>query len=436
MYDVTKIKTAFQNLVGWRSPYNPDFAALSSDVTTTDSGLYFQDQIPFLSIENMDAISEDFDNMGLSAYVAGTTYAAGDKVLSSSHSYISLVAGNIGHTPASSPTYWRPLLEQFLLDTNKQVAIMVIEEMLNRKKLNNATKALYDQVMIFDGVGSMNSTIIKEGRFVGMRITPSKFNGIAVKLNYIGLQFTQPQTDLPVYVFHSSQIDPIETLSITTTKTAKGFEWAELTDLILYYSNIDQTTVANQVDAGGFYFIGYFEDDATGQALDKEYDFSKEPCGECNKDAYNKYSYNIFNKFAKVEPFYVDTANQNGVLMWDIEHTQYPRVGNFGMNLNISVLCDLTDIIITEKKRFTQAVIKQMGVFVAKQIMYSSRVNIISEILKKNVAMELKGVVDSNFFGLETELHREIKAIDFDFSQLDSPCFRRSPNKGLRMSSI
>lgn len=45
-----------------------------------------------------------------STYVAGTTYARGDKVMYTSGSidtvYISLVASNVGNTPDSSPTYW------------------------------------------------------------------------------------------------------------------------------------------------------------------------------------------------------------------------------------------------------------------------------------------------------------------------------------------
>ena len=157
---------------------------------------------------------------------------------------------------------------------------------------------------------------------------------------------------------------------------------------------------------------------------------------DCNKDVYNRYAYNIYNKFAKVEPCYVEAADLNGALMWDIEDTNYPQVGNFGLNLNISVMCDITDIIISEKLMFTQLVMKQMAVYVARQIMYSNRVNRISETLKKNMALELKGVIDTNFFGLETELAREIKAVDFDLSEFDSPCFRQSNNKSIRSGSI
>ena len=43
------------------------------------------------------------------AYAAGTTYAQGDHVSSGGVNYYSLVNGNVGHTPASSPTYWYAL---------------------------------------------------------------------------------------------------------------------------------------------------------------------------------------------------------------------------------------------------------------------------------------------------------------------------------------
>ena len=40
------------------------------------------------------------------AYSAGTTYAIGDRVLSSGKNYYSLQNGNLGNTPASSPSFW------------------------------------------------------------------------------------------------------------------------------------------------------------------------------------------------------------------------------------------------------------------------------------------------------------------------------------------
>jgi hypothetical protein len=43
------------------------------------------------------------------AYVAGTTYAVGDMVSTGGVNYYSLQAGNIGHAPASNPTWWYAL---------------------------------------------------------------------------------------------------------------------------------------------------------------------------------------------------------------------------------------------------------------------------------------------------------------------------------------
>lgn len=46
---------------------------------------------------------------GVAAYAGGTTYALGDLVVSGGVNYYSKVAGNVGNTPASSPTQWYAL---------------------------------------------------------------------------------------------------------------------------------------------------------------------------------------------------------------------------------------------------------------------------------------------------------------------------------------
>ena len=46
---------------------------------------------------------------GYAAYAGGTTYAAGNKVYSAGQGYISIVSGNVGNTPISSPAQWFPI---------------------------------------------------------------------------------------------------------------------------------------------------------------------------------------------------------------------------------------------------------------------------------------------------------------------------------------
>ena len=431
-YDVTRLRTAFRNLVGWRSPGNPDFPVLTTTVTTSNSGLYFQDQYPFLGIETLDAIAEDFDNFELSAWSGATTYAIDEKVLYSGRAYISLQGSNLNKNPSTQTAYWRTMLEDWLLKQNEQTAVMVIEQMVSRKKLLGSSRALMDHRNLFEGAASMSDTIIKESRFVGLKITPNKRIGLGIHIHLAGFQFSQNQSGLTLYLFHSSKQDAIATFSVTTTAGAKNFQWVSI-DKLLYYANQDTTTITNQVDAGGCYFFGYFEDDVTGQALNKDYDWSKEPdCNNCNKDVYNKVTWKMYNKYFRVEPIEVDESNLNGTQLWDIEDTEYPRSGNYGINLNVSIICDLTDIFILEKKKFTQAVIKQMAVNILKLMIWSNRQNKIEEVNKKDAMLELKGISESNFYGLESELKREIECINIDFSDFDSPCFEQTPNKGIK----
>lgn len=51
-------------------------------------------------------VSTDVAEADYSAYSAGTTYAAGDRVIRDHLIYQSLQAGNTGHTPETSPTWW------------------------------------------------------------------------------------------------------------------------------------------------------------------------------------------------------------------------------------------------------------------------------------------------------------------------------------------
>lgn len=53
------------------------------------------------------------------SYAGGTTYAAGAHVISGGIQYVSIQAGNIGHTPASSPTFWLPVDLDAAVDTTK-----------------------------------------------------------------------------------------------------------------------------------------------------------------------------------------------------------------------------------------------------------------------------------------------------------------------------
>jgi hypothetical protein len=95
------------------------------DIDPDWAGLSFGDATNGLSAQGCAV--DHFDNgiitnvaVGLAtAYNAGTTYAAGAVVGDTvSKNYVSLVSSNTGHTPSSSPTFWRPVQMHYIMKYN------------------------------------------------------------------------------------------------------------------------------------------------------------------------------------------------------------------------------------------------------------------------------------------------------------------------------
>ena len=111
----------------------------------------------------------------------------------------------------------------------------------------------------------------KAGRFVGFEIQAQHSEHLVILLKRIGLQFDATQTDLTIYLYHSSQVDPVLTQDVTTTK-AGSVEWVTLNNFNLDFIN-------DNIGAGGRWFIGYYEDDINGQAIKRGVEISS--CSTC-----------------------------------------------------------------------------------------------------------------------------------------------------------
>ena len=96
-----------------------------------------------------------------SAYAAGTTYARGQMAVASSNVYVSLQAGNIGHTPSSSPTWW---------------ALMGIEGRLFYPLVYNLPEEIF-------GSGALGNVTL-DGTGLGATGTPFYANDIAPEYEF------------------------------------------------------------------------------------------------------------------------------------------------------------------------------------------------------------------------------------------------------------
>lgn len=429
MFNIATMKTALFGQIGFIDSDDPTYEELASTLTASATGMFYNDYHPLVTIENLDAIAHNYDGFNYDAYVAATSYSIGDKVKQSGISWESLTDANQGNSPsADDGTNWKLPINDWL--TQKVNAS--ISKMLNRaftnKKLTQSTKTLLENVQLFDGAGRFQDTITASGRFVALELTPKRINNIALKLDYLGFQFSQIQTDLTIYLFHSSQLTAINT-QVVTTNAATSFDWIAGVDF-----NLPYVDYANNIDSGGKYYLGYFEDDITGSAIKKQnqHGFGTTGCKGCNDTDW--YLYNMWNQFFDVRAIEVASGDLNGTSLWDLSKTGYQPSTNFGLNLSVSVKTDVTDMLVSNKDVFTDALGNQFASDMLGEIMSSSnaRLNRPADNAQKMAILELQEVKTDE---ASDRLKEAIEGLMFDFSKLTQVLPKDTPRR-IKITSV
>lgn len=187
---------------------------------TPESGLYYNHGVhPLITIENILSFLSD-KTITYSAYAAGTTYgkylttrAKSDIVTSGGKIYQSKTDGNIGHTPASSPTYW---LETTLPSLKIKAEIFKAEDsLISALKLN---KKLVENQYIYN-IGKFENTL--QGDFSGWAFEAKGSDYIKFKINQICLQ---ANTTSPVNLYVVNQGVLIDTLVLNPNNGLLEFE--------------------------------------------------------------------------------------------------------------------------------------------------------------------------------------------------------------------
>jgi len=408
MFNKSTVKTGLFGLIGFRDTDDPDYKSLATALTASSSGMYYSDYHPLVNYENMYSIAPNYDGYNYSDYSATATYATGDFAKSLNLSYEAVTTVPTGQLPGDTlGTYWKLPVNDWLTQKVEASINKVVNNVFVNKKLNETTKTFIDNVQIFEGAGRMQDVITPNSRFVGLRIRPKRINNIAVFLNYIGFQFTEIQTGLNIYLFHSGKYAPVSTTAFTTA-AAYSFDWKAST-IELNYVDYD-----NDIDSGGDYFLGYFEDDISGNAIKKRHQFADPPCGGCGGGDLSLY--NLWSKYVEIQPFEVASGDLNGTNIWDLSKTGYPLSTNFGLNLSLSVKFDITDIIVSNKSLFTDALGYQFAYDMLQEFVYNpqSRLNKHGDnAQKQSILYDLNGE-DS----IRTKLEKQLEAVGFDLSRI------------------
>jgi hypothetical protein len=124
--------------------------------------------------------------------------------------------------------------------------------------------------------------------------------------------------------------------------------------------------------------------------------------------------------------------------MWDVEQMIYTNTQNYGLNVVVSVACDLTDFIISQRNIFATVLQKQMAAKVLRTLALNPDVRVNrnqSNASQFDLLYETDGNPQGRESGLGKELREAYDALDLDTRGIDRICMTCRP-VGVRYTHV
>lgn len=427
MIRIADIQDKMLHLVGWKQSYDLSDITLSSNLTQTESGMYFQQIHPLLTLDNLRSIAPDFQNYNWQVHDVNKAYKSGE-VVRVDDSLYKAIQNVPAETDILDTDYWcetNPFSE-WLEEKTKASIVKLVNKFINMKLADKATKSLIENKILFDGTGRLTNKIENRNKLVGFEIDAVRSKGVTVKIDKIGLQMTEPGS-YNLYIFHSSNPEPIYTLTFEKTK-ANSLEWFKpKDDILLPYESAS-------TDAGGSWYLVYKQSELpdNAQAIYKDRDWSTGPCKACSRSEF--LAYQAWSRYIEVHPFYISENEE-----FDPEIMNFTYDKNYGINLEVSAYCDLTDFIISQRAMFQDVLSKQVAIDFLREFAYNPNVRTNRHSInasKLDILTELDGDANSmRQSGLSHELDIALKALSISTQGLDRVCLP-CVNNGIKYRSI
>ena len=427
MVRLQDIQAALMPVVGWQQDYNPQ-NQIDPDLCRSESGLTFQGAHPLCTLANVRSIMPDDYLFKYPNWNNQSAYPAGAKVKHKNVVYIA-IAANSGADPEENPEYWKPY--NFVSDFVRQLMVNGIntagQTFIQEKQLQQETRDLLERRTFFDGAARLAATIDPAGKIVGFEIVPVRSMGVTTKIERIGLQMVGATGKVKLYLFHSSQVAPMREIELDFTNTKGGFQW--FTPETPIYLPYIPGTDGDGNDSGGAWFLCYNQNDlpAGMQALNVSKDWSVEPCQTCLGGSIE--SWREMTKYLQVSPFGIHAPADFAEYpeMFDIGQIGYTNTMNYGLNVEISVGCDLTDFIISQRQIFATVIQKQVAASVLRTIAMNPDVRVNRNqvnVTRDELLYELDGAPQGRPTGLGYELKQAYRALSIDTRGLDRVCLQ------------
>lgn len=438
MVRISEIQDKLIHLIGWRQSYDRnDGTWLSETLTESESGLYYQDVHPLLTLQNLLCIAPDFKNIEYPQHTIESSYKKGEVVTLEEKCYKALQDVPADVIDITNAEYWvetNPFSEW--LETKTKASITkAVNRYINEKMAKGTYKALCEKRTLFDGTGRIYDTVKNRQNLVGFEIIPIRAKGVTTKINRIGLQFTEPG-DYTILVMHSSLMEPFYQETFTK-KTSNSMEWfTPSEDLYLPYES-------DSIDAGGSWYICYMQSQMpeNSQAIRKNRDWSKGPCNECSKHEFE--TWRIWSKYLEVYPFSVNEELipivDEQVQLWDIQNNIYDYNTNYGLNLDITIACDITDFIIDQKNLLVDYIGKSLAIDFMREFAYNPSVRTNRHSInasRPDILYEIDGDTSSmKKSGLSYQLEQSLDALNLSTEGIDRVCMP-CVNHGIKYRTV
>lgn len=440
MIRINEICEALKNVCGWEQSYDPA-KAIDDNLTQTESGLYFQGAHPLLTLDNMEAIMPDDWGIQYPVWDALTQWKQNKVVqygndTNGNKLFWKAKADNVGEEPTEDSLFWSKynILSDFLERMTRNGIATAIQTFTQIKQLDKETRNLLERRTFFDGAGRIRATLQNNHKLVGFEIVPVRAMGVTAKIEKIGLQMTGGTGVVRMYLFHSSQIDPIKTLDLNFTVTNGGFQWFPLNDCYLPY-------ISDKNNAGGAWFLCYNQDElpAGMEAINVSKDWSREPCGTCNIGSVEVWR--ELTKYLQITPFMYHAPETFAEYpeLWDIAQTLYTRTQNYGLNCEITIGCDLTDFVISQRAIFQTVIQRQVAAIALRTLAMNPNVRVNrnqSNASRTDILYELDGnTAGVRPGGLGYDLKKAYEALRIDTQGLDRICLSCN-NRGVKYRTV
>lgn len=435
MVRANDIQEKLLHLIGWEQNYDTSDLKISDALTVSESGLYFQQIHPLLTLQNMSCIAPDFKNITFPEYNSEKEYSKGNAVDYQGTQYKALQKAQ-GKQPDIESEYWveTNLFSEWLESKTKASIQKAIARYCNEKTVEGTNKPLCESRTLFDGTGRLVDTVKNKKNLVGFEIIPVRAKGVTTKINKICLQFTKAG-EYTLYLMHSSMDAPVKIIKLNKIRDNSA-EWFTVDDLYLPYQSEDN-------DAGGSWYLCYFQSELPeeSQAIRKDKDWSKEPCGSCSRR--ELLAWMAWSKYLEIHPFFVNeeliNIEDESLHLWDVENNQYTYDNNYGLNLEVTVSCDITDFIVEQRMMFQDVIAKQVAVDMLREFAYNSNVRTNRHSInasRLDILYEVDG--DSSSMkksGLSYQLDMAFKAIKLSTSGIDRVCLP-CRNNGIKYRTV